>query len=84
MVLISFSVTESIYNIRAYETGMLRKMMDRICCPACKGQLALKVGEENEVEILTGTLSCGKCAITYPIENGIPDLVKAEMKVNRK
>jgi len=58
---------------------MKRELMDIICCPVCKGQLTLKVAEENDIEILAGFLTCGKCSFDYPIENGIPNLLPPNM-----
>jgi uncharacterized protein YbaR (Trm112 family) len=54
---------------------MRRKLLDIICCPVCKGDLALKVGEENEHEILEGILTCPRCRVDYPIHEGIPNLL---------
>ena len=54
---------------------MKRELMDIICCPVCKGELKLTVQEENDVEILAGTLECASCSVTYPIEDGIPNLL---------
>jgi uncharacterized protein YbaR (Trm112 family) len=54
---------------------MKRDLMDIICCPMCKSELELDVKEENEVEILTGSLLCKKCKHTYQIEDGIPNLL---------
>jgi len=52
-----------------------RNLLDIICCPMCKGDLALTVTRENEFEILEGNLRCGSCKLDYPIEEGIPDLL---------
>lgn len=49
-------------------------MMEILCCPICKGDLTLQVAEENESEVLEGTLSCTACG-GYPIHDGIPDLL---------
>ena len=49
--------------------------MDILACPVCKGELALSVEEENEVEIVTGSLYCSKCDVKYPIEDTIPRLL---------
>jgi uncharacterized protein YbaR (Trm112 family) len=54
---------------------MRRKLLDIICCPVCKGDLALKVSEENEHEILEGILTCSRCRVDYPIHEGIPNLL---------
>ncbi|MBI5001685.1 MAG: methytransferase partner Trm112 [Euryarchaeota archaeon] len=58
---------------------MRRQLMDIICCPVCKGDLALTVNKEDKDEIVEGSLRCGKCAFDYPIEDGIPNLLPPEM-----
>jgi uncharacterized protein YbaR (Trm112 family) len=59
---------------------MRRKLLEILCCPICKGDLTLKVIEENEVEIVEGSLHCGKCLVEYPIIDGIPNLLPPEGK----
>lgn len=54
---------------------MKRELYDILCCPVCKGDLELVVTEENDVEILTGALICHACSVTYPIDEGIPNLL---------
>jgi len=54
---------------------MRRKLLDILCCPVCKGDLALTVAEENEHEILEGILKCSRCGVDYPIHEGIPNLL---------
>lgn len=54
---------------------MKRSLMDIICCPVCKGDLVLSVDRENEREILEGELRCTACRVTYPIHDGIPNLL---------
>jgi len=49
--------------------------MDILCCPVCKGDLALEVKNENEMEILEGELRCAACGVIYPIHEGIPNLL---------
>jgi uncharacterized protein YbaR (Trm112 family) len=56
--------------------------MDIICCPVCKGDLALTVKKEDK-EIIEGTLRCAKCAFDYPIEDGIPNLLPPDMHVKK-
>jgi uncharacterized protein YbaR (Trm112 family) len=66
-------------NKRCYEKGKVRDMkkdiMNILCCPACKGNLHLMIDEEDDDDVITGTLSCSACNKTYPIENGIADLL---------
>ena len=54
---------------------MKKDMIDILCCPTCKGDLGLKVEKEEKGEITTGSFTCKKCKCTYPIEDGIPDLL---------
>lgn len=54
---------------------MKRSLMDILCCPVCKGDLALTVRKEDAHEILEGVLHCSACRVDYPIEGGIPDLL---------
>lgn len=59
---------------------MKRDLMDILCCPMCKGDLVLNVQEENEKEIVKGTLYCGKCNEYYPIDDGIPNMLPPELR----
>jgi len=52
--------------------------MDILACPMCQGELELKIDEENETEILAGSLYCRKCDVRYPISEGIPNLLPPE------
>lgn len=54
---------------------MRRDLMEILCCPVCKGDLTLKVEQEEGEEIVTGTLSCAHCGVDYPIEDTIPNLI---------
>ncbi len=57
---------------------MKRSLMDILACPACKGELELAVVEESADEIITGSLRCPKCDVSYPIKDGIPNLLPPE------
>ncbi len=59
---------------------MKRDLMDILCCPMCKGDLVLEVTEENEKEIVKGTLDCGKCNEYYPIDDGIPNMLPPDLR----
>ena len=54
---------------------MKRDLMEILCCPVCKGDLELKVKREDEKEIVEGELICNACSHSYPIEDGIPNLL---------
>ena len=61
-----------------YNPAMKRELMDILACPVCKGELELSVEEENEREIVRGSLYCQKCDERYPIEDTIPNLLPPE------
>lgn len=54
--------------------------MDILACPVCKGDLELTVVEEDEKEVITGSLYCAKCKETYPIEDAIPNLLPPDLR----
>lgn len=59
---------------------MKRDLMDILACPVCKGELELTVDEENEKEIVTGSLFCQQCDQRYPIEDTIPNLLPPDQR----
>ena len=58
-----------------YNRAMKRELMDILVCPVCKEELKLTVEEENEKEIVTGSLYCQKCNQQYAIVGTIPNLL---------
>jgi uncharacterized protein YbaR (Trm112 family) len=54
---------------------MKKDLVDILCCPTCKGKLILQVTKEEKGEILEGSFKCEKCKVTYPITDGIPNLL---------
>ena len=54
--------------------------MDILVCPVCKGKLELSVEEENEKEIVIGSLHCPKCNEHYPIVDAIPNLLPPDQR----
>ncbi|MFB6299240.1 MAG: methytransferase partner Trm112 [Halobacteriales archaeon] len=59
---------------------MKKSLMDIICCPLDKHELELEIDEEDDEEVLAGTLTCTECGETYPIEDGIPNLLPPDMR----
>jgi len=51
---------------------MKKELMQILACPVCKGDLELKVDEEEGEEIVRGSLYCSKCNHSYPIIDTIP------------
>ena len=50
-------------------------LMEILCCPICKGDVALIVENEVNDDITKGRLYCINCKINYPIEDGIPNML---------
>ncbi len=59
---------------------MKKELMDILACPVCKGELELTVEKEDEKEILSGSLYCGKCNERYPIVDAIPNLLPPDQR----
>jgi len=60
---------------------MKKELMDILVCPVCKGDLELEIEEEDENgEVVRGTLYCRNCDERYPIEDGIPNLLPPELR----
>jgi len=57
---------------------MKKELMEILACPVCKGELELTVEEENEKEVISGSLYCRKGNVLYPIVNTIPNLLPPE------
>ena len=59
---------------------MKKELMAILACPVCKGELELSVEKEDEREIVTGSLYCRKCDVSYPIIDTIPNLLPPESR----
>jgi uncharacterized protein YbaR (Trm112 family) len=59
---------------------MKKELMEILACPLCKGDLQLTIEEENEKEVITGSLYCAKCNQRYPIVGTIPNLLPPELR----
>lgn len=59
---------------------MKKELVDILVCPVCKGELQLSVEEENETEIVTGSLHCPRCDVRYPIVDTIPNLLPPDQR----
>ena len=59
---------------------MKKDLMEILACPVCKGSLELNIEEEDEKEIVTGSLYCAKCSEYYPIRDTIPNLLPPDLR----
>lgn len=55
--------------------------MDILRCPEDKAELDLEADERgDDDEVMEGTLTCTDCGEAYPVEDGIPNLLPADMR----
>lgn len=59
---------------------MRQDLMEILVCPMCKGDLQLTVDREDGEEIVEGKLVCTQCNETYPIEDGIPNMLPPDLR----
>ena len=57
---------------------MKRELVDILACPVCKGGLELNVEVEGGGEVITGSLHCSECDVSYPIVDSIPNLLPTD------
>ncbi|MAH39719.1 MAG: hypothetical protein CL873_04235 [Dehalococcoidales bacterium] len=57
---------------------MNRDLVEILACPKCKGNLQLRVSEEDEKEVINGELYCPACSRHYSIKERIPNLLPPE------
>jgi len=57
---------------------MRESLLQLLCCPECGGALSVDAQEWEGDHIMAGTLSSA-CRINFPVRNGIPRFVPAEM-----
>jgi SAM-dependent methyltransferase len=55
---------------------MKRGLLERLCCPECRGELNLEAATTSGPEdIATGHLRCRNCSRAFPITRGVPRLL---------
>ena len=59
---------------------MKRELTDILACPVCKGKLELTVEEEDEREVVAGSLYCPRCNAKYPVVDTIPNLLPPDQR----
>ena len=50
-------------------------LLDVLRCPVCHAELVLAASRTEGDDVVEGTLTCSGCHATYPISDGIPDLL---------
>ena len=59
---------------------MKRSLLAILVCPTCKDELSLTVDQEEDGEIVSGSLRCDACGETYPIEDTIPNMLPPDLR----
>ena len=59
---------------------MRHDLMDILACPLCKGALTLTSTREDAGDVVEGSLHCATCGETYPITDGIPNLLPPDLR----
>ena len=59
---------------------MNQELLAILVCPVCKGKLEASVEEESGNEIITGSLFCPGCNVSYPITDTIPNLLPPDQR----
>ncbi len=54
---------------------MRPELLEILRCPLCRGELTLTGAKKDGSEITAGTLTCPKCRVDYPIDDGIPNML---------
>ena len=75
--MVSFGSTD-----RRYRKGqeMRPALLEILACPVCKNSLRLEAVNQNEAEIIQGSLFCDVCEEVYLIEDGIPNLLPPNLR----
>ena len=60
---------------------MKTDMMEVLACPMCKTGLTLHIADQDGDEITAGTLTCQECGEAFPVEDGVPNLLPVEYRV---
>jgi uncharacterized protein YbaR (Trm112 family) len=66
---------------KEYVFDMKRSLLDILACPMCKHYpLELTVSREENGEIAEGEIRCTACGVTYPVKDGIPNMLPPDMR----
>ena len=55
-------------------------LMEILVCAVCRGDLDLKISNQEGDEIVEGTLTCKECGEIFPIEDTIPNMLPPALR----
>ena len=59
---------------------MKASLLPLLCCPDCNATLSLVSAREKNAEIASGTLRCEGCDSSFPIEDGLPVILRSDIR----
>lgn len=60
------------------------KLLDVLVCPECKGDLLIGSCSQESDEILNGSLQCKECVLSFPIIEGIPNMIPRDISFDKQ
>ena len=63
---------------------MKDSLLPLLACPACQGDLAMSITRRDPAEVMEGSLTCTACALSYPIERGVPRFAQEVTEVQER
>src|ERR1700752_5135211 len=64
----------------AWRSSLKASLLPLLCCPDCSATLSLVSAREKNAEIVSGTLRCKGCDSSFPIEDGLPVILRSDIR----
>ena len=58
---------------------MKQRLLSLLACPECGATFQLRADKADGAEIIEGLLQCSRCEAAYPIRQGVPRILSAEL-----
>lgn len=63
-----------------YHVVVRKSLTDILVCPLCKGPLNIVTFKEDGDEIVEGRFDCAACGVSYPVDDGIPNMLPPDLR----
>lgn len=63
---------------------MKERHLPYLCCPRCRGDFDLEVGERLGDDVVTGVLACASCRVEYPIRRGVARILPQDLAPDKQ
>ncbi|MBW2501211.1 MAG: methyltransferase domain-containing protein, partial [Deltaproteobacteria bacterium] len=61
---------------------MRESLLAYLCCPGCRGDLALESFEDVRGDVIEGLLACQACERLFPVVDGIPNMLPNSLEAH--